>query len=334
MRHARKPRKWLKILLISVASVLVVALGAGVWFVASLASTFDSAQKIENPFPDDALRPPSVVRESPDEKLPQNILLLGSDTRGSLNDLDSAAGNRSDTMMLVNIPADRQSIQVVSFMRDFWVDIPGRGKAKMNAALAYGGIPLVVQTVESLVGVRIDHVAIIDFEGFRGVTDALGGVTVDNPIAFRSTARSSKVFPKGPVTLNGEDALYFVRERHAFVDGDYQRVRNQQQFIKAVLNKVLSAETLTNPVKVSGLVGAVAPFLAVDEGFSSSYLGPLALEASHLRGKDVRMFTVPSLGTGTERGQSIVRVNTTELSKIAKALQEDTLADYVRPEGN
>lgn len=332
-RHARKKRNKLRIVLISVASLLVVVLGAGAIYAFSLASKFDSAERIEGAFPDDSLRPPAPTQVG-SEPVQQNILLLGSDTRGSVDDIDDAIGARSDTMMLVNIPADRESIQVVSFMRDFWVDIPGRGPAKLNAALAYGGVPLIVQTIEGLVGVRIDHVAIIDFEGFKGVTDAIGGVTVDNPIAFRPHHLPGARFEKGPLTLNGAEALAFVRERYAFRDGDYQRVRNNQLFMRAVLKKVLSVETLTNPVRVSDLVSSVAPYLSVDAGLNSGYLLSLGIEMSSLRADDVRMFTVPSLGTGTERGQSIVRVNTTELAKIAAALQGDTLAQYVRPEGN
>src|SRR5690606_18774899 len=108
------------------------------------------------------------------------------------------------------------------------------------------------------------------------------------------------VFEKGKLSLNGTEALAFVRERYAFVDGDYQRVRNQQAFIKAVLKKTLSAETLTNPVKVSNLVSSVAPFIAVDSGFNSGYFAPLALELRDLRAEDVRLFTVPTYGTGRE----------------------------------
>ena len=96
-------------------------------------------------------------------------------------------------MMLVHIPADRKGAYVTSIMRDTWLDIPGHGKAKINAAFAYGGVPLAVQTLEGLLDTRIDHVAAIDFEGFKGLTDALGGVEINNPIAFspRTTKKHS-----------------------------------------------------------------------------------------------------------------------------------------------
>ena len=193
-------------------------------------------------------------------------------------------------MMIVHIPADRKNIQVMSLMRDFWVDIPGHGKAKLNAALAYGGIPLAVQTIEGLIRSRIDHVAIVDFEGFKGVTDAVGGVTLDNPIAFTPRHLKGAYFAKGPFTLDGEQALAFVRERYAFVDGDYQRARNQQLYIKAVMKKVLSRDTLANPVTISSLVGAITPFLAVDKGLNSNYAVSLGLELSSLRVNDVKFW--------------------------------------------
>ncbi len=319
----------MRIVLISIGSVLALLVGGVGVYAFSLAQRLDSVIKIDDVFPDDAVRPPVAQIEGP---AAQNILLLGSDTRGSIGGtLLGAKGTRSDTMMIVHIPADRQNIQVMSLMRDFWVDIPGHGKAKLNAALAYGGIPLAVQTIEGIIDSRIDHVAIVDFQGFEGITNALGGVTIDNPIAFNPTHLKGQHFDKGKITLNGEQALAFVRERYAFVDGDYQRVRNQQLFIKAVMGETLSRETLTNPVTISDLVGAIAPFMAVDEGLSSGYAASLGFELRDIRVDDVTFFTMPTLGTGREGSQSIVRVNWDEVAKIQAAFKDDTLDAYVPP---
>ena len=332
MRHRRKPsakkRRW-RITLISIGSVLALLIaGVGV-YAYSITQRFDSVQKIADAFPDDGLRPPVVHVKGP---APQNILLLGSDTRGAIDgNLDDAKGNRSDTMMIVHIPADRQNIQVMSLMRDFWVDIPGHGKAKLNAALAYGGVSLVVQTIEGIIDSRIDHVAVVDFQGFKGITDALGGVTIDNPMGFNSYHMRGHHFDKGKLELNGTEALAFVRERYAFVDGDYQRVRNQQLFIKAVMGKTLSRETLTNPVTISNLVGAIAPFMAVDKGFNSGYAVSLGLQLRDIRVDHVKFFTMPTLGTGNEGGQSIVKVNWDEVPKIQAAFKDDTLDAYTPP---
>ena len=294
-----------------------------------LAQKIDGVEKIVEAFPEESLRPPVVATEGP---APQNILLLGSDTRGSIGgDLDDTKGSRSDTMMVVHISADRKSIQVISLMRDFWVDIPGRGKAKLNAAMAYGGVPLAVQTIEGIIDSRIDHIAMVDFQGFKGVTDALGGVTIDNPRAFSSTRKDKFSYAQGKITLNGEQALSFVRERYAFSDGDYSRVANQQLFIKAVMGKTLSKETLTNPVKISDLVSAIAPYMTVDKELNSSYAVSLGLEMRDIRVDDVKFFTMPTLGTGREGNQSVVKVNWDEVPKIQKAFKDDTLDSYTPP---
>ena len=116
----------------------------------------------------------------------------------------------------------------------------------MNAAMALGGIPLVVQTLEGMFGTRLDHVAVIDFEGFKAMTDALGGVNVNVPQAFNTKQFS---FPAGKQQLTGEEALAFVRERKAFSDGDYQRVKNQQLFLKALMTKFLTARDADQPRK-------------------------------------------------------------------------------------
>src|SRR5699024_1109775 len=115
--------------------------------------------------------------------------VLGSDSRGE--GMDTAEnkgedGERSDTMMLVHVPEDRSGVYVMSIVRDLWVEIPDHGERKVNAALGLGGYPLVTSTVENLVGVNIDHLAVIDFEGFNGLTEALGGVPVCNPNTFSS----------------------------------------------------------------------------------------------------------------------------------------------------
>ncbi|POH69215.1 MULTISPECIES: LCP family protein [Cryobacterium] len=325
----RRLRGWW-IALIAVGSVGLLVAGAAGFFAWSLSSSFDSqTTKLPDIFPsDDASRPPVLEGVAAQA---QNILLLGSDTRGE-NDgsIDDLTGQRSDTMMVVHVPADRANISVMSIMRDSWLEIPGEGKAKINAALSLGGVPLALQTVESLLGVRVDHVAIIDFEGFKGVTDALGGVDIDNPVAFDSSHLPGHTFAAGVHNLGGVEALAFVRERYAFTDGDYQRVRNQQAFIKAVLGKILTAETLTNPATLSGVVGAVAPYLSVDEGLDSAYLAGLGVELREVRMNNVTFFTLPSSGTGTSPdGQSIVVIDQEKLALVQRGFQTDTLVDVV-----
>ena len=350
---ARRRRPFRAVLLVLLALVLLIPASAGAYLF-NLGRIFDSeTTKIENAFPDEATRPqpsfpggaaggapgagPAVAGGSPsDSGRSLNILVMGSDSRGATTEeAASGAGSnqRADTLMLVHIPADRSKIYSISLMRDLWVGIPDHGHAKINAALAFGGVPLMVQTVESLFGQRIDHIAMIDFEGFVGMTDALGGVQVDIPAPFVSY-HDQISFPAGPNTLDGKHALEFVRERYAFADGDYQRVRNQQAFVKALLAKNLSADTLLNPLKVHNVVSSMSPFISVDSGLDAATLAGLAVELKDVRPNDMVMFTLPTRGTGTSTdGQSIVLTDPAAINAISGAMAADTLGDYVASNG-
>lgn len=327
----RKSRKGRNVLVAAAAVVLVAALAAG-GYLFNLAQTFDSnTEKIMSAFPEESTRP-QKVQPAGGAKAPVNILVMGSDSRGA-TELDAVNGaatdQRADTLMFVHIPADRKNVYTISLMRDLWVQIPGQREAKINAALALGGVPLMVQTVESIFGQRVDHVAMVDFEGFKGLTDALGGVEVNVGIPFTST-HGDHTFTAGVNAMNGEQALGFVRERYSFADGDYQRVRNQQAFMKAVIAKTINAQTLSNPATISGVVTAVSPFISVDKGLDAATLGGLGLELNGVRQQDIAMFTLPTRGTGTSAdGQSIVLTDPNAISKISAALTDDKLGDYV-----
>ncbi|MCQ1950588.1 LCP family protein [Arthrobacter sp. zg-Y859] len=316
----RTSRPVRNMLLMIPALVLVAALAAG-GFLWHLAWTFDSSTKtITNALPEARPEKGAAAGDS------QNILLMGTDTR------DPASSDaRSDTMMLVHIPGDRSGVYVMSIMRDTWVEIPGYGEQKINAAMALGGVSLTVDTVQTLFDIPVDHVAIIDFEGFQGLTDALGGVTLNNDIAFQSEGDHGEYFAAGPITVKRESALKYVRERYAFTDGDYQRVKNQQAFLSGVVSGVLNTQTLTNPVKISNIVGEISPYLSVDEDLDAAAAGALAVSLRSVRSGDVHMFTLPNAGVGTSSdGQSIVVPDYAAIAEIGTALDSDDLADYVR----
>ena len=172
-----------------------------------------------------------------------NILLLGSDSRGdpwTWPKQGAASNQRSDTMMWVHIPADRKNIFLMSIMRDTWVDIPGHGEAKINAAMAFGGVPLVVQTLEGLFNNRIDHVAIVDFEGFKAITDALGGVEVDVPIPFTSAFTATTPLPPGRRSSMATRPWALSGNATPLPTATTSGCENQQMFLKSLLNKVLS----------------------------------------------------------------------------------------------
>jgi LCP family protein required for cell wall assembly len=318
-RRLSRGAKALIIIASIVVGVLVIALVAAGVYAARLANTFDdNATKIEQAFPEESTRP------APVETGAMNILLMGSDSRADETTIDdaSASDQRTDTMMLVHVDADRENVYVMSIMRDLYVPIPGRGDNKINAAFAYGGSPLTVQTVEQLLGVRVDHVAIIDFEGFKDMTTALGGVDVESAQAFRTRDFS---YVEGVNRLQGAAALAFVRERYAFADADFTRVKNQQAFVKGLANTILSRATLTDPTKVSGFVTAMSPYLTVDKEFDVGTIGNLAFSLRNMDSSTMHFFTVPTAGTGSVGGQSIVNVDQAGLDAVKQGLASDSL---------
>jgi LCP family protein required for cell wall assembly len=231
-----------------------------------------------------------------------NLLLVGSDSREGLTRDESArlavgttasaAGRRSDTMMLVHLSADRRSVLVVSLPRDSYVAIPGHGHNKLNAAYAFGGPSLAVQTVEQATGVHVDHYVEVGFEGFAGVVDSLGGADVCLPTAIHDT-KSHLDLPAGQHHLDGIDALKYVRTRDFDGRGDLGRIERQQAFIGSVVRKATSASTLANPLKLTRLMDAVLGSLTTDPGLGRGTMLSLATSLRNLSPSDVRFVTVP-----------------------------------------
>ncbi|MGN6406795.1 MAG: LCP family protein [Curtobacterium sp.] len=321
-RQRRRKRPFLVALLgtagtlVAVATVLAVVAGL---FIAGLLRSYD-ADVIADPFPNGARPAPTAGA--------QNILLIGSDSRQNADpDGDRAAGGRSDTLMLAHVPADKRAVYLMSIMRDSWVEVPGHGTAKINAAYSWGGVPLTVQTVERLLDVRIDHVAEIDFAGFAGMTDALGGVTVQSRTAF--SARGHE-FTAGANELDGDAALAFVRERYAFADADHTRVRNQQAFMRGIVDGLVSRETLTDPGRVQDFVRATSEYLSVDAGLTARTMVDLGWSLRDLRPSDLRTFTMPTAGGGTSAdGQSYVAVNAIAVQSLSQALRSNDMTRWL-----
>ena len=231
--------------------------------------------------------------------------------------------------MLLHIPEDGGEMYVMSIMRDTWVTIPGHGEAKINSALDVGGMPTMVSTIEENFDTRVDEVAMVDFAGFEGLTDALGGVTVDVPVSF--TSQDGHQFQEGPQEMNGEEALAFVRERYAFPDGDYQRVRNQRAYLEGLINELVSAGTLTNPVKLNEVVKQISPYLTVSDGITAGWIAQQAPKLVGMTSSDIHMFTVPNQGVGTSAdGQSIIIADEAAMKEIGKSISDGTLDDYAK----
>jgi LCP family protein required for cell wall assembly len=197
---------------------------------------------------------PELVQESDFADRPRNVLLLGSDTRAGLTPEEQAAfgspqtvgGERSDTIILLHIDPRRERAVVVHFPRDLRVEIPDHGTDKINAAYEYGGPRLVVRTVRQYTGLPIHNYMEIDLAGFQELVDTLGGVRlcVDRPL--HDELAGLDIDRSGCHTLDGAEALAFVRARNIEGDTipDFSRIARQQQFIRAMLNRLLSVRNL------------------------------------------------------------------------------------------
>ncbi len=264
----------------------------------------------------------------------QNILLLGSDTLGSIDtgatadDPTASEGSRSDTMLLVHIPSDRKSIQIITLLRDMYVPIKDNGEGKLNWAMFFGGVPLAVDTVENLLDTKIDHVVLIDFHGVEEVSTALGGITLDNPTEF---TQDEFTFPQGQITVEGPSALAYVRGRHDFDEGDQRRVLNQQLFIRAAADKVLAGGTLTNPVTIANVFTAIQGAISVDSGIDVNYVTQLASSFVGASTDIVHFMVLPVDGSFTREPHTFLTIDQAQLGVIRWGLATDTLNLYTPP---
>ena len=275
---------------------------------------------------DPSTRPP----DSPD----QTYLLVGTDTRspdpttgGEATAPDFVFGaQRSDVIMLATVAADGQSASVVSIPRDSWVDIPGHGMNKINAAYSFGGPTLLVETIEALTRIHVDHFAVIDFAGFAAMTDAAGGIDVN---VGQQTTFGGITVPAGPQHLNGQQALAYVRERKSLPGGDFDRVRRQQNALRSLITSTYRNGTLQSPTGAYDLVNTITRYMGVDDSLSNTDLATTAFGLRDLRPGDVDFLTAPVAGTGDENGASVVYLNTTEANDLWFAINSDQVQQWV-----
>ncbi len=282
----------------------------------------------------------------------ENYLLVGSDTReGYTKEQLQAAGtqfdggNRSDTVILVHIPADGSKATLVSFPRDSWVRIPQwtdpKGKVhpehfgKLNSAFASGELPggnpaLLSATVGDLSGLRVDHFVQIDFIGFMRMVNALGGIRVCLQHAARDHDSGINL-PAGESDINGKQALAFVRQRHGLPGEDLGRIKRQQYFIATVMKKVTSAGTLLNPFKLTAFLDKATQSVKSDQGLTQ--LRTLALRLRKLDPQHVQFATLPNLGDayrGSPR-QSVILLDEPGVAALFGGLRGDSPKTSAEP---
>lgn len=338
-----KPTRAIRI--ITSLSVGVVLISALSWL--GLGQVSDAINRI------DAFGSVSSRPDKPNKAL--NYLLVGSDTREGLSkeqlkllrvgSTKTAAGSRSDTMLIVHISKARDKATIISIPRDSLVTIPEHpssldktriipaAKGKINAAFAFGGPSLLIQTLEDETGIRIDHYIEIGFAGFAGMVDALGGIEVCTKRDIDDPG-SHLVLAAGVHTLNGVEALKYVRTRDFDGMGDLGRMQRQQQFMSAVLRKVTSTGVLLNPIKLVNFFNAAIATVKTDSELNKSDLLTLAKQMKNLSSSNVRTLTIP-LGNVNARVPGLGSVVTwdKELApELFNRIREDLpLIDEVTP---
>ncbi len=290
----------------------------------------------------------------------QNILLVGNDDRATATaaerkaigiTLDGGSTN-TDTMMVMHVPANGKKATAISLPRDTWVAIPGHGMGRLNSAYADGkadgkgnkaaGAQLLVRTIENLTGLTIDHYVSIDLLGFYRISNAIGGVRVCLLHAQNASTEGDASHPRGYSginlkqgwnTIEGKQALAFVRQRHGLPRGDLDRIVRQQYFLSAVFRKVTTAGVLANPFKLQKLLTAVSSSMQLD-GSTPGHTGlnpiSLAQQLQNLSAGNLTFATIPTTSAVID-GADVQVVNPDTIPVfVAKVLGTTTTSAYTR----
>nr|WP_228991070.1 LCP family protein [Streptomyces sp. DH8] len=295
-------RRWLRWTALAASFLVLVAAGVGWWIYKKLDGniTTDTSAAAELKAYEKE-RPTPVVMDA------RNILLIGSDSRAGENSeygRDDGGSQRSDTTILLHLAADRKSATAVSLPRDLMVEVPGcrtvddkksrERFAQFNSAFETGGTACTIRTVERMTGIRVDHHMVVDFNGFKEMVDAVDGVEIclKKPIDDKDAHLE---LPAGRQTLNGEEALGYVRARKSLGNGsDTERMERQQQFLGALVNKMQSNGVLLNPTRLYPVLDAATKSLTTDPGLDSLRdLYDLVRGMRDVPTDQVRFLTVP-----------------------------------------
>jgi LCP family protein required for cell wall assembly len=301
---ARKRHTIGKVLL-AATLVLVMATGLGtVWLYRHLngnLNVLDPTAQLSN-------RPDKLKVEGPQE--PLNVLVMGSDSRdceGCNIDNLTGGGQRSDTTILFHLSADRERAYGISIPRDSMVDrpdcetedgetIPGADNVIWNEAFGLGGPACTIQQFEQLTGVRLDHFVVVDFEGFQGMVDAIGGVEVCIPEPIVDPTHGINI-EAGTRKIKGKEALNYVRERYVVGNGsDIGRMKRQQAFIGSMAHQVVTAGTLTRPDRLVRFLNSATDSLTVDPGLKNVVkIAELGIQFKGIGLDNIQFLTIPNL---------------------------------------
>ena len=317
-RH-RLLRRVVVITLVAVLGLLGFGFGA-VWWGTNHYG--DQVTRIPDAFPHGS-RPPEAHDGG------TTFLLAGVDSRSKRPTTGSDAATqlwrygaqRSDTLMLVHLSGDERTAYVMSLPRDSWVPIPGHGSAKINAAFSWGGPALLVQTVEQLTSTRVDHFGIIDWHGFQSLTDAVGGV----PVTVQENSydpEQHRHFTAGIHTMNGAEALSYVRQRHGLPGGELDRIERQQQYLRSLVGELSDEVGLTDPLGTARVLDAVTHAVSVDDSLSNGDLRSLALGLRHLDAAGTSFTIAPIVRSQMIRGQYALILDKTKVRALWRGAEK------------
>jgi LCP family protein required for cell wall assembly len=252
-------------------------------------------------------RPDKIAVEGPQE--PLNVLVMGSDSRdcdGCNIDNLTGGGQRSDTTILFHVSADRKRAYGISIPRDSMIDrpdcttqdgetIPGADDVMWNEAFGLGGPACTIQQFEQLSGVRLDHFVVVDFEGFKGMVDAIGGVEVCIPEPIVDPAHGINI-EAGTRKIKGAEALNYVRERYVVGNGsDIGRMKRQQAFIGSMAHQVVTAGTLARPDRMVRFLNSATQSLTVDPGLKNVVkIADLGIQFKDIGLDNIQFLTIPN----------------------------------------
>jgi LCP family protein required for cell wall assembly len=242
-----------------------------------------------------------------------NVLVLGTDRRSDVPTTGTSAraatwipgAQRSDTLMILHIDSDRRGASLISIPRDTWVNVPGHGMNKINAAFSLAGPSLAIATVETLTGVRIDHLAVVDWSGFEALIDSVGGITVTVPDTVTDSVRGI-TWTAGQHRLDGRQALDYVAQRHGLPLGDLDRVERQQVVLRTLMQDALHQEMRKDPRLLYDFLDTVSRHLSVDSDWSTREMVALVASMRDFRSAGLVYLTMPVARFGIESGQSVV----------------------------
>lgn len=315
----RRPSRWFKITVITVLVLANVAAGLALWAVYTGRDFLARADT------------DSEVTGALDSATGDSLtfLIVGSDSRDGLDDLTnfgSFGGARGDVVMLVRVDGSSSSMQMLSIPRDLWVSIPGHGENRINAAYAFGGSRLMVETIKQNLNVEINHYVEIDFVGFQGLVDEIGGITIDFPYPARDS-KSGLSVGAGRQRLDGKMALAYARSRayqenqngtwRSVDANDFGRSARQQQVIRAILSELKSPSSIT---EAGSVARTMSRHVTIDSRLAGASVGSLAWDFRGILTGALDGVTLPATNQNIG-GRSVVIAKEPEASQVLAAFR-------------